>query len=91
MHGFALLLGSMLGHSWARELVASVQRIVSYVRKSTFILGRLSDIAKQFNISTTLVTSNKTRFTSVYLCLMAFVKLESALKALVAQHKEVRR
>jgi hypothetical protein len=34
MHGFSLVLGSVLAHEWARELVSKAQQLVTYFNAS---------------------------------------------------------
>lgn len=34
MHAFSLLIGSVLGHSWAQTMVSKAQRLVTYFRAS---------------------------------------------------------
>ena len=68
MHSFGLLIGDVLAHDWAKHLVGSAQRIVSYFQASTLLLAKLRDVTKALNIQVGgLVSSNKTRFTSVHL------------------------
>lgn len=79
MHGFALLVGSILSHAWASGLVARCQRIVTFFRHSNRMRELLSVKAKALQINSGLVSSNTTRFTSVQLMLQSVAKLRSPL------------
>jgi hypothetical protein len=84
MHAFALLLGSLLAHPWARNIVVSAQRVVTYFMASHTPLAKLREAAQQLGIKKGLATSNKTRFTSVHICLES-VRSNSAAFTLVLQ------
>jgi hypothetical protein len=86
MHAFALLLASILGHPFAKDLVHRGQRVVTFVRASHFPNAKIQEQAEILGISGTLKTSNKTRFTSVLICLESVLLLESALVAVARQH-----
>jgi hypothetical protein len=75
MHAFALVMTSIMAYPAAKKLVAEAQRIVTYFRASHRPLAKLTQLATAAKIKTTLVTSNKTRLTSVYLCLESVRKL----------------
>jgi hypothetical protein len=92
MHGFALLLVAVLSHPHARTTVASAQRIVTYFRASTRPYALLREAAKSLTppVNTTLLTSTKTRFTSVHLMLESVLKLERAFTVLLAQNAGAR-
>lgn len=86
MHGFSLLIGSLLGHPWAADRVSSCQPIVSYFRSSTQCYALLLAEARLLNIQSSLVSSNITRFTSVHQCLESVVKLEKAFSNFLTKH-----
>lgn len=90
MHAFALLLGTMLSHAWARNIVTKAQKIVMYFKASHLPLGLLKAEAKQ-QLGVTgkhagLRTANTTRFTSVHMMLSSVFQLERALKFVVQKH-----
>lgn len=78
MHAFALVMGSILAHEWARTVITAAQRIVTYFRASHKPLGTLLQEARRQGIKTTLKTSNQTRLTSTHLCLQSVLKLQPA-------------
>lgn len=81
MHAFALVMGSILAHPWARQVVVDAQRVVTLFRASHMPLGVLKEEAKRLGITTTLQTSNQTRLTSSFLCLESVLKMERAFKS----------
>ena len=85
MHGFALILVDILGHSEVKELISEMQRVISFVRSSHIALGRLRQSMVQFDIKQGLVSSNTTRFTSVHMAVKAFMGLEDCFKAVSKQ------
>eukprot|EP00898_Chlorokybus_atmophyticus_P002936 jgi/Chlat1/3643/Chrsp238S03648 len=67
MHGFFLAMGFVVGYySWAKNIIMSAQKIVTYFRASHRPLALLKNAAKADGINTTLYSFNKTRFTSVH-------------------------
>eukprot|EP00775_Hariotina_reticulata_P003312 gene3312-3588_t len=68
MHGFNLVLGSILSHPWAQEVITKSQSIVTYFRASHQPLAFLRAAAKQCGVKQELQSSNKTRFTSKHMC-----------------------
>ena len=60
MHGFNLVLGSVLSFPWAQRLVVSAQRVVTYFKASHMPLALLRDAAERNNINTGLRSANKT-------------------------------
>jgi hypothetical protein len=83
MHGFALILKSIVAHPLACAIVSDVQRVVTFFRSSHQPLAFLRACAREVNIRTGLQTSNQTRITSVHMCLESMLKLETAFKALL--------
>lgn len=69
MHGFNLVLGSILAFPWAQQLVVSAQRVVTYFRASHQPLALLRNAADRFGIKKALHNANKTRFTSKDECI----------------------
>ena len=76
MHGFHLVIGSILSHAWAAAIVSKAQRLVTYFRSSHMPLGKLYEEARRLGVTTSLVTSNKTRFTSVADMLASLLKFK---------------
>jgi hypothetical protein len=89
MHSLSLLLGSILGHEWSIKLVSECQRIVTYFRSATKPLHMLRNEARLFGVTTTLVSSCTTRFTSVHLCMESVMKLEPAFQALLRKERTI--
>jgi hypothetical protein len=83
MHGFSLVMTSILAHPWAKQLQVFSQKLVQYFRASTRPMWVLLTIAKAQGINTTLHSSNKTRMTSVYICLQSVHALKDALRSLL--------
>lgn len=48
MHAFSLLIGSVLGHSWAQTMVSKAQRLVTYFRASHQPLAALQQAQRIF-------------------------------------------
>ncbi len=68
MHSFALLLGDILAHDYAKSVSRDAQRIATYILGSSKPLHELRSLIKQLQIKGGgLVTGNKTRFNSVLL------------------------
>jgi hypothetical protein len=85
MHGFALLLGSVMGHIWAKSLVAEAQTIISYFRGSNRPYALLQAIAKDQKLSkSALITSNTTRMTSVEMAVASVLRLQACFAQLLA-------
>ena len=80
LHGFALLVVSILSHAWASRVVAQCQRIVTFFRDSNRMRELLSVKAEALQINSGLVSANTTRLTSVQLMLESVAKLRSPLK-----------
>ena len=89
MHTFNLVVGSMLGHPIGVKLVSENQTLVRYFRMSHTPNRLLTDEAKSQGIRTGLVSSNKTRFTSVHRSIEATVKLESAFAAVMRKNPNI--
>lgn len=69
MHAFALLLGSLLSHSWAVDLVSKAQKIVTYINASHRPLALFREAQAQLGgKQLSLASSGNTRLTSVQLC-----------------------
>lgn len=68
MHGFNLVLGSVLAYSWSKNLVVRAQQVVTYFRASHAPLAALRKAAEELQITQGLQSSNTTRFTSNYAC-----------------------
>ncbi len=89
MHAFGLVIGSMLGHKWARGVVKQAQRLVTFFRASHKAMKFLRIAAEIRKITKLLRTANATRFTSVANMLDSVLGLEQALKAVVAEHPNI--
>jgi hypothetical protein len=83
MHGFALILKSVLAHPEAAKLVADAQRIVTFFEASHQPQAFLLKCAKEVNITTKLQSSCQTRITSVHYSFESLLTLESAFKKLL--------
>jgi hypothetical protein len=88
MHAFALLMGSVLGHIIPKAIVTQAQKIVTFFRASHKPHALLGKTARDMKVKGSLITSNKTRFTSVHLCLDSIAVLEAPLKAVCDNHTE---
>lgn len=82
MHAFNTCMGSLMGHAWAKKIVKRSQKVVTSIRASHLPMHELSKIAKRMGITRMLITSNKTRFTSVHAMMESLVRLEPALTEL---------
>ena len=92
MHAYALVMGGMLSHPWAANVVTQAQRVVTFFRASHKCLSDLNEAKSALRIKAGLVTSNKTRFTSVEQCLTSVQRMEPALRMVVgAQGSTVKR
>ena len=80
MHGFALILKSVLAHSFATTLISTAQRVVTFFRSSHQPLALLANCAAELGVRGGLKTSNQTRITSVHMCLESVLRLEEAFK-----------
>ncbi len=83
MHGFALVIGSLLAHSWAASIIKRAQVLVRYFRNSHQQHAKLQQLAEQQGITIGLQRANTTRFTSAYLCLDSVRKYEPVFRALL--------
>ena len=78
-----------MGHSYAVALVKHAQEVVTFFRASHKPLALLREIAVTMGIKRMLVSSNKTRFTSVHAMLESLVRLELALKQVGDKHASI--
>ena len=81
-------MGSLLGHQWAQRLIKRVHDIITAIRASHRPKALLEEIAKKMGITRMLITSNKTRFTSVHASIESVLRLQPALQELARQHAE---
>ena len=88
MHSFSLVVGSILGHPWAKDLIKKGQRIVTFFHASYRSNSLLMEVAKNMGISGMLQTSNTTRFTSVHLMLQSVLKMDGPLHAVLNLHRD---
>lgn len=89
MHAFSTTMASVMGHKYASVLITQAQKIVTFFRASHQRLALLKKLANSMGIKRMLITSNKTRFTSVHASLESVVKLQSALQEIARQHAGV--
>ena len=78
-----------MGHPFAEGLVRRAQSIVTFYRASHKPLALLKDHAASIGIKRMLVTSNKTRFTSVHAMLESVLRLKDTLIWMVKQHRQL--
>ena len=88
LHGFNLLLKSVMAAPWARDLVVSCQLLVTYFRASHKPLALLRQAAQQFSITRELQSANKTRFTSKHTCTSSVEANQPALNLVSLQHAD---
>ncbi|DBB06981.1 TPA: hypothetical protein ACH3X1_011573 [Trebouxia sp. C0004] len=88
MQAFSTCMGSLLGHQWAQRLIKRVQDIITAIRASHRPKALLEEIAKRMGITRILITSNKTRFTSVHASVESVIWVQLALQELARQHPE---
>lgn len=86
MHAFSTTMAFVMGHSYAADLITRAQKVVSFFRASHQPLALLRTAAKSMGIKCMLITSNKTRFTSVHASIESVVRLQSVLQELARQH-----
>jgi len=86
MHAFSTTMASVMGHPHAQDLIKRAQVLVTFFRASHQPLAFLKKLAHSMNIQRMLITSNKTRFTSVHACLESVSRLQSALQEMARQH-----
>ncbi len=89
MHAFGTCMASVMGHSYAQQLITRAQRLVTFFRASHLPLAFLNKLANSMGIKRMLITSNKTRFTSVHASLESVVRLQSALQEVNRQRSEL--
>jgi hypothetical protein len=68
MHGFNLVLGSIMAFPWAKDLVVRSQQVVTYFRASHQAMAVLRAAAAKVNVRRELHSSNTTRMTSSNEC-----------------------
>ena len=86
MHAFITCMLSVMGHPLAQQIISQAQRLVTFFRASHQPLFLLNKLAASMGVKRTLITSNKTRFSSVHASLESVSRLQSALQELVRQH-----
>ncbi len=89
MHAFSTTMASVVGHSYATKLVTRAHRLVTFFRASHQPLAFLKQLASSLGIKRMLITSNKTRFTSVHASLESVVRLQSALQEVNRQRPSI--
>jgi hypothetical protein len=68
MHGFNLVLGSIMAFPWAKDLVVRSQQVVTYFKASHQALAVLRAAAAKVPVQRELHSSNTTRMTSSHEC-----------------------
>jgi hypothetical protein len=96
MHGFGLVLGSVVSHAWAKEVLVSAQGLVTFFRSSHKPLGLFRETLNSLPVpegskkkKRGLVTSNQTRMTSQQMCLQSIVDNEVTFRTLLQNHPDV--
>ena len=89
MHAFGLVIGSLLGHKWAKSIVKQAQQLVTFIRASHKAYKFLRIAAQLRKITKLLRTANATRFTSVANMLDSVLGLEQALLAVATEHPKI--
>lgn len=94
MHGFALIMGSVFGHSWAKKTLKKCQKLVTVVKASHKLSKWMRDemaMLKQTNPVvykdlTWLVVAATTRFSSTYNCMLSVLQLQTAFRNMKDKH-----
>ena len=87
MHAFGLVMKAAIAFPWAKLHILAAQRIVTFFRASHAPLAELRAAAKQLGITRGVQSANKTRMTSVELCLSSLLDNAAAF-TLLLQTKE---
>ena len=78
-----------MGHPYAGAIVSKAQLLVTFFRASHKPLALLKEYAKARGINRMLVTSNKTRFTSVHAMLESVLRLKDVMLHHLETHRHV--
>jgi hypothetical protein len=89
MHGFGLVMISVIAYPWARRQITRAQSVVAYFRMSHRPLRALDNARKTLQISRRLQSANKTRMTSTGSMVASVMENEAALKLVVSRHDVV--
>ena len=95
MHGFALIMGSIFGHSWANKTLKKCQKLVTATKASHKLRKWMRDemaLLKQTNPVkykdlTWLVVAATTRFSSTYNCMLSVLQLQTAFNNMKDKHE----
>ena len=79
-------MGSILGHPWVKRLLKRGQKLITFINASHRPHALLKQTAAALGIKRLLVTSNKTRFTSVHASIESIVRLQPAREKIVRQN-----
>ena len=82
-------MASIMGHPYASGMITQAQKLVTFFRASHQPLALLKMLAHSMGIKRMLITSNKTRFTSVHASLESVVRLQSVLQEIARQHPAI--
>ncbi len=82
-------MASVMGHPYASGMITQAQKLVTFFRASHQPLALLKKLAHSMGIKRMLITSNKTRFTSVHASLESVVRLQSVLQEIARQHPAI--
>lgn len=89
VHALSLLMESICGHAYMTTLIARAQRVVQFFMSSETALAQLTEEARQQSITSTVITSNKTRITSITECFQSIIALEPVLLKLGCEHAHI--
>lgn len=85
MHAMSTTMASVMRHSYATGMITQAQKLVTFFRASHQPLALLKKLAHSMGIKRMLITSNKTRFTSVHASLESVARLQSVLQEIARQ------
>lgn len=88
LHAFSTCMGSLLGTKYALKLIKRMQKLVTGIRASHRPKALLEAQAKAMGIKRMLITSNKTRFTSVHASIESVLRLKEPLQQVARLHPD---
>jgi hypothetical protein len=80
MHGFGLVMNSVIAYPWARRQITRAQSVVAYFHMPHRPLKALDNARKTLQISRRLRSAKKTRMTSTGSMVTSVMENEAALK-----------
>lgn len=90
MHGFALVMGSVMGHPWAQGIVLKCSQLVTAIKRSRLVNFQLHQEVEQLRKIPAharmhwLVKPATTRFSTVSNCLLSVLEMEAAFRNLLS-------